>query len=92
MASKRVRVRIEGVVQGVYFRAHTEEEAIRLGLAGWVRNLPDSSVEALFEGREEAVARMVAWCHHGPARAMVRRVSVQEEPAREGLTGFTIRY
>lgn len=92
MAQKQVRVRIEGLVQGVYFRAHTEEEALRLGLAGWVRNRADGSVEALFQGEERAVDRMVAWCHHGPSRAMVRRVSVQEETATEGIAGFAIRY
>ena len=93
MARIRVRVRIEGLVQGVYFRAHTEEEALRLGLAGWVRNRPDRSVEAVFEGEAAQVERMIAWCHRGPSMAQVRRVSVQNEDVQGDAAGsFAIRY
>ena len=92
MATQRVRVQIEGLVQGVYFRAHTEEEAVRLGLSGWVRNRPDGGVEAVFEGEAAAVERMLAWCHRGSPRALVRRVTVQAETPQEGATGFSIRY
>ena len=92
MATTRVRVQIEGLVQGVYFRAHTEEEAIRLGLAGWVRNRADGSVEAVFEGEETTVERMIAWCHRGAPRSLVRRVTVQSEAPQGETTGFTIRY
>lgn len=92
MASKRLRVRIEGLVQGVYFRAHAEEEAIRLGLAGWVRNRPDRSVEAVFEGEAEAVERMLAWCHRGSPMSQVQRVAVQAEEPQGETGGFVIQY
>lgn len=69
-----VRVRISGRVQGVGFRAWTAMEAGRLGLAGWVRNLPDGDVEALFSGPPEAVAAMLAACRRGPRFAAVERV------------------
>lgn len=71
---KAVRVEIEGLVQGVYFRAWTEQNALRLGLAGWVRNRRDGSVEALFCGPAEAVDRMVALCREGPPSARVGKV------------------
>ena len=73
---KRVQVVIRGEVQGVGFRMSCQREALRLGLTGWVRNLWDESVEALFEGPAEAVAAMLAWCHHGPPRAEVTAVEV----------------
>jgi acylphosphatase len=85
----RARVRVTGLVQGVYFRAETAERARSLGLAGWVRNAPDGAVEAAFEGREERVASLVAWCRRGPLGARVDDVSVAwEEP--EGDAGFRV--
>ncbi len=76
-------------MQGVFFRYRTAEEARSEGLAGWVRNLPDGRVEAVFEGPKEAVDRLVAWCRHGPEGARVEDVRAQpEEP--EGLRGFEI--
>jgi len=81
-----VRVRIEGRVQGVWFRGWTLREARLRGLAGWVRNRRDGSVEALFSGPEEAVEAMVAACHRGPSAASVR--SVERFPAAaEALRG-----
>jgi acylphosphatase len=68
----------------VYFRAETAERAAALGVAGWVRNAPDGSVEAVFEGDEERVAGLVEWCRRGPAGARVDDVSVEwEEPRGE---------
>ncbi len=81
---------VRGRVQGVAFRWSTEEEARRLGVAGWVRNLPDGRVEAVFEGTAEAVEAAVAWCHYGPRLARVDDVDVREEPP-EGLADFGIR-
>jgi acylphosphatase len=76
-------------VQGVFFRHRTAEQARSEGLAGWVRNLPDGRVEAVFEGPAEAVDRLVAWCRRGPEGARVEDVRAQpEEP--EGLRGFEI--
>jgi acylphosphatase len=81
---KRLRVLVSGTVQGVWFRESTRQEADRLGVAGWVRNLPDGRVEAAFEGPAPGVEAMVAWCHHGPRNAAVDHVeAVAEEPMGE---------
>ena len=86
----RARVRARGRVQGVFFRAEARDRAESLGLAGWVRNLPDGSVEAVFEGEGERVESMVDWCRRGPAGAEVESVEVErEEPV--GETGFSVR-
>ena len=86
----RRRVVVHGRVQGVFFRDSTEREASRRGLAGFVRNLPDGSVEAVFEGDEGSVAEMVRFCREGPSHADVDRVDEsKEEP--EGLEGFSVR-
>lgn len=88
---KRAHVWVSGRVQGVWYRAHTEKEARRHGVQGWVRNLPDGRVEAVFEGPEQAVRSMIDWCHRGPPRARVDDVQVTwEEP--QGCTDFDIRY
>ena len=80
----RARVRVRGLVQGVYFRAETRSRAASLGLGGWVRNLPDGSVEAVFEGPSEQVELMVAWCRRGPVDARVDEVELDwEEPLGE---------
>ncbi len=85
-----VRVLIEGRVQGVWFRESTRREAERLGVSGWIRNLPDGRVEAVFEGTPAAVESLVAWAHSGPERAVVTRL-VRVEEAPQGLHGFEIR-
>jgi len=80
---------VHGIVQGVFFRATCQDEAVRLGVAGWARNEPDGTVRAYFEGPTDAVAAMVDWCRHGPRHALVDRVDVAERsPA--GLTGFGV--
>ena len=81
-------LRIEGRVQGVFYRASLIDEARRLGLAGWVRNRRDGSVEAVVQGPPDAVQALIDWAHQGPPRAQVERVEVTEAPA-EVLTGFT---
>ena len=88
----RVQVRVTGRVQGVFFRQSAREQAERLGLSGWVRNLPDGSVEALFEGERPLVEQAVAWCRQGPPRARVDEVVVMwlDGPTETG--GFAIRY
>ncbi len=86
----RRRVLMSGRVQGVAFRAATRREARAAGLAGWVRNLADGRVEAVFEGEPSAVAVLVAWCREGPSAARVDRVDAAEETP-EGLAGFEIR-
>ncbi len=90
--TRRIRVRITGRVQGVFFRAETRNEALKRGLGGWVRNLRDGRVEALFEGPADQVDDMVRWCETGPPLASVRSVEVLEEPPGEPVAGFDIRY
>ncbi|MBC7081243.1 MAG: acylphosphatase [Thermoplasmatales archaeon] len=88
---KRVSVRIYGKVQGVWFRAHTKEMADKLGLCGWVKNMPDGSVWAVFEGDERRIEEMIEWCHHGPPLARVERVEINEEEPK-GEKDFRIKY
>ena len=77
---KRVRVVVSGRVQGVFFRATCARQARALGLGGSVRNMPDGSVEAVFEGPAEDVEAMVAWCRTGPELARIDEVEILEEP------------
>jgi acylphosphatase len=86
----RRRVVVHGLVQGVWYRETTRRRALQHGVAGWVRNRPDGTVEAVFEGEPEAVERLLAFARKGPSRAVVARVEVRtEEP--EGLRGFGVR-
>jgi acylphosphatase len=85
-----VLVRITGRVQGVGFRWHTRSEAQHLGLAGWVRNLSDGSVEARLEGPERTVDAMITWLGHGPPAALVEDAVVEQVDVL-GLDGFQIR-
>jgi acylphosphatase len=86
----RYRVLIRGRVQGVFFRDTCQRMALKHGVNGWVRNLSDGRVEAVFEGRAEDVNRLVDWVRHGPSRAIVADVAVQAEQP-EGLSTFLIR-
>ena len=90
MATVRRRVTAHGRVQGVFFRDSTREEAERRGVAGSVRNTGEGTVEAVFEGEEEAVESLVEFCRSGPGSADVERVDVDEEEP-EGLQGFDVR-
>jgi acylphosphatase len=92
MADKTIHAVIEGRVQGVYFRDCTSREAERLGLHGWVRNLPNGSVEALIVGENNSVDRMVTWLHRGSPKAMVSRVITTERTGSEEFSEFSIRY
>ena len=83
----RRRAVIFGEVQGVNFRSATEDEASGAGLAGWVRNRDDGTVEAVLEGEANAVERVLEWCRSGPSSASVESVDVSEEEP-EGLTRF----
>jgi acylphosphatase len=86
----RRRVVVHGHVQGVFFRETTRRRAQAAGITGWVRNCPDGTVEAVFEGEREAVERLVEFCREGPRGARVDRVDVTpEEP--EALAGFLTR-
>lgn len=85
----RRRVVVSGRVQGVWFRDTCRREALARGVRGWVRNLSNGDVEAVFEGDPIAVDAMVAWCHHGPPRAVVTGVRVTDE-APTGEAGFWV--
>jgi acylphosphatase len=86
MERKRVRIWVEGRVQGVAFRYYTRDAATREGVSGWVRNLEDGRVEAVFEGEADSVDRMALWCRVGSPGSRVDLVTVEEE-APEGETG-----
>jgi acylphosphatase len=86
----RKRVIVLGEVQGVYFRDTCRRVAAERRVAGWVRNLPDGAVEAVFEGEPDGVGQMVDWAHRGPSRAQVDSVEVYDEEP-EGLSGFRLR-
>jgi len=86
----RVHVFITGKVQGVGYRMSTREAANDLGLSGWVRNLPDERVEAVFEGSRDMVEEMINWCHQGNPVAVVKDVAVEYERP-EGIRGFEIK-
>ena len=88
---ERAHVYVSGQVQGVFFRDSTREMAELLGLAGWVRNLPDGRVEALFEGPSEDVREMVRWCREGPSHAEVEEIETEFDASRGDLTGFEVR-
>ena len=81
---------VSGRVQGVFFRDTSRQRAEAAGVAGWVRNTPEGSVEAVFEGDEQAVEQLVEFCRRGPSRAEVAAVDVTEEEP-EGLSGFEVR-
>ena len=88
---ERVELRIRGRVQGVSFRAYAREEARRLGLVGWVQNMPDGSVQAVAEGPRAALERFVAWCHEGSPSASVQDVQARYEAATGEAVTFDIR-
>lgn len=86
----RARVLVSGKVQGVGYRLSTVSQAKRFELNGWVRNLGDGRVEAVFEGEQAAVEEIVNWCHSGPAGAVVQDVAVEYQQP-EGIQGFETR-
>lgn len=93
MGSKvRARVYVSGLVQGVYFRSNTASIAKKLGVKGWVRNLPDGRVEALFEGEIRDVTRIVEWCKAGPPGAVVEDLKVSWEEYKGEFDDFLVRY
>ena len=86
----RAHVLITGTVQGVFYRVRTREAARQRRVAGWVQNLPDGRVEAVFEGDRAAVEEMIRWCETGSPRAVVEDVTVTTD-SPQGITGFEIR-
>ena len=92
MSSKRIHAIVHGRVQGVFFRDYTQREAVQLGLNGWVRNLPDGTVETVFEGNAGQVDRMLSWLSTGSPMSRVSVVNSREEDISGERDGFMIRY
>ena len=88
----RVHVFISGQVQGVLFRYATQREAVKLNLSGWVQNMSDGRVEAIFEGNEAKVQRMISFCHKGPPSAKVTNVKIVYEDPLYRNKSFKILY
>ncbi len=86
----RAHVFVAGSVQGVFFRSTTRDEAEGRNVSGWVRNLPDGRVEAVFEGDKEAVDQLVEFCRRGPPKAVVRNIEVRWEEYQGEFTGFQV--
>jgi len=83
---------IHGYVQGVFYRASTRETAMRLGVTGWVRNLPDGNVEAIFEGNIDQLHQAIDWCREGPPGANVLKVNDKWTDYVGEFKGFEVRY
>jgi acylphosphatase len=88
----QIMVVITGRVQGVFFRAHTQNAANRLNLKGYVKNLANGCVEAIFKGDPAAVNQMLDWCHKGPGASKVEHVHIKEADKTLDFTNFEIRY
>jgi acylphosphatase len=92
MKKAQVHLIIHGYVQGVFYRASTRETASRMGLSGWVRNLPDGNVEAVFEGPVDRLHNMIEWCREGPPGARVTRIEEKWSDYTGEYRGFSVRY
>jgi acylphosphatase len=88
----RARVIVTGIVQGVFFRVETKRAADHIGVTGWVRNRPEGTVEAMFEGEREKVEAAINWCRKGPPSGWVEDVSITWEPFQGEFKGFNITY
>ena len=88
----RVHIFVSGRVQGVFFRENTRKRAKKLGITGWVRNLPDGRVEAVFEGDKDKVEELISWAKKGPMFAKVDGVEVILEEYKEEFDNFEIKY
>lgn len=83
---------IHGFVQGVFYRASTHDTALRLGLKGWVRNLPNGNVEAVFEGPLDQLHKAIEWCEQGPPGARVTKIDKKWDDCTDEYTGFEVKY
>lgn len=88
----RAHIIIEGRVQGVFYRSNTKKMADKLGVKGWIRNLPDGRVEAVFEGEKEDIKKLLSWCWVGPPGAKVTNIEVEWEDYVEEFKEFSIIY
>ena len=92
MAEARARVIISGIVQGVFFRYNTCNQAERFKVTGWAKNRWDGKVEALLEGEKEDVEKLIAWCHQGPPGAQVDKVEAKWEEYKGEFNSFSIAW
>lgn len=92
MAKQRVHLFITGKVQGVFFRQALKVTATKNGASGWVKNLKDGRVEAVIEGEDLSVSRVVEWCHAGPANARVEDVEIRNEKYQQEFSAFEVLY
>ena len=91
--AKQVILKIYGKVQGVFFRDYTQDQANKSGLAGWVKNMPDGTVEVCLQGEEDAVNKMIEWCREGSPPAKVDKVEIKKDLSlEEALDSFEVRY
>ena len=88
----RARVYVSGMVQGVFFRSEAQDEALKRGVTGWVRNLRDGRVEAVFEGEKDKIAELIEFCRRGPRGARVTRIDVSWEDYKGEFQDFNVRY
>ena len=88
MVNVRVHVFVSGIVQGVFFRQNTVRQAQRVGVSGWIRNLFDGRVEAVFEGDSKKVEKLVDYCRKGPVHAKVEKIKVSFEDYKGEFVGF----
>ena len=89
---RTVHVMIHGTVQGVWFRANTEKQALKRDLVGWVRNTVNGEVEAVFQGDDDVVEDMIKWCHQGSPLSKVEKVEKTEMKIDDSLQSFKVRY
>ncbi len=89
---KTVQIRVEGRVQGVYFREYTRRQAQSLGLKGWVRNMVDGSVETVVSGDDNTITTMITWLHSGSPRSAVTKVSIIDEQVEGDFSSFEILF
>lgn len=92
MKKARVHLIIHGYVQGVFYRASTHATALKLGLTGWVRNLPNGDVEAVFEGPADNLQKAIEWCQEGPRGARVTRIDQKWDEFSGEFSGFEVNY
>lgn len=91
MARSRVSIRVTGRVQGVWYRQSTKKTAEQHGVFGWVRNNPDGSVSAVFEGQQHAVQTLIDWCRQGPPAARVTELELEWQPPSGEFSDFQVR-
>lgn len=89
--TKQLYIKVEGLVQGVFFRAETQKEARTLGLTGWAKNMEDGSVEILAQGEELSLREFREWCKKGPDFARVDKVITTWQPLRDNFVDFEVK-